>query len=122
MDLVLDDEINKTEQKTLTSDGWLSKLLEAIREDLLSPPELESLLDDPMRFILDYTKDDAISTQIQYNVIRSFFFSIIETKERKQNTQKVLADFALTTLEDSLKDTSNISAVDLSQIFKNLKD
>ena len=121
MGLILDKEINENELETLSPDEWLIKLTEAIREDLLTAPETEALIDDPMGFIVGYTKDIDTAAQIYDQIVRSFFFSMMETKERSKNTQKVLADFALEILDTKLNTTTGISAVDLSHIYKNLK-
>ena len=119
--LVLEKGIGETEKIVLDAEGWLKKLIEAIQEDLLSPEQIKALLDDPQLFLTEYTEWPVLGIELHKRIVQMFFASMIEMKERKQNTQKVLKETALNHLDDKLADVDNISAVDMSQIFKNLR-
>ena len=121
MGLTLEKGISETETKELTVEEWYKKLIEAIQEDLFSQEELNDLFNDCWTFLVLWTNNHKTATEIQNAIVKSYFFSMIEAKERKKNKQKVLLDSALDTLEDKLGNTDDISAVEMSQIFKNLK-
>lgn len=120
--LILDKGINGTEIEELDAGKWLAKLIEAIREDLLSTEDIKALLDNPYDFLVEYTDSKSIAYEVHNRIVQLFFVQMMEMKERKKNKRKVLIDLALDKLDDKLTDTDSISAVDWSQIYKNLKD
>ena len=122
MDNILElcDGISTTIQKPETAIEWYEQLLEAITEDLLTGEQKEQLLYDPMSFVITYTGDLEIATEIYETIVKSFFTSSLQTLEKTRDRQQVINDAALDALDESLK-YGDISPVDLSIIFKNTK-
>ncbi len=120
--LILDRDINGADIKELDAGQWLEKLIEAIKEDLLSPEQAADLLNHPSAFLKEYADSQLLGNQIYNRIVTMFFAQMFEMKERKKNKQKTLKDFVLNTLETKLTDTDSISPVDMSHIYKNLKD
>jgi hypothetical protein len=116
--LELDSGISETLQKPETALEWYSQLLEAITEDLLTLDQVEALAIDPMTFLITYTGDLEIATEIYEIIVKSFFTSSLATQEKTKDRRQVINDAALSALDDALF-RGNISAVDLSIIYKN---
>jgi len=116
--LELDSGISETLQKPETAIEWYKQLLEAITEDLLTFDEVEGLTYDPMTFLITYTGDLEIATEIYEIIVKSFFTSSLATLEKTKDRRQVINDAALSALDDALA-IGNLSAVDLSFIYKN---
>ena len=121
-ELVLEKGINGNKPKELDSTEYLQKLIEAIKEDLLTPEQAADLINDPQRFLSSYANNGILGFKIYNRIVKMFFINMMEMKERKKNVQKTLADSVLGFLDEKLSDVGSISAVDMSQIYKNLKE
>ena len=116
--LELDSGISETLQKPETAIDWYTQLLEAITEDLLTFDQVEALTFDPMTFLITYTGDLEIATEIYEIIVKSFFTSSLATLEKTKDRRQVINDAALGALDAALA-IGNVSAVDLSIIYKN---
>lgn len=120
--LILGDNIEDEVKKPQNSVEWLESILESITEELFTQTQIDSLLDNPIKFIEDYTDDYGIASEIYNQIVSSYFTSTVMTKERSKDKREVLRKFALDRIDEMLLDnTGSISAVDLSIIYKNIK-
>jgi len=118
--LELDDGISETIQKPETAIEWFKQLQEQITEDILTFEQVEALKYDPMTFLITYTGDLETATEIYETIVKSYFSSSLETKEKTKDRRHVINEVSLNCLDDALR-FGNISAVDLSIIYKNTK-
>lgn len=121
MEIELDEGIEKRTVEPMDATGWFKQLQEAVHEGLLSSSEINRLLDDPLLFLVEYTNSTLIANTLHTKILRSFFVSALEMKEKREDVRTVLTKQSLDLInERMLRETDSISIVDLSIIYKNL--
>lgn len=118
--LELDSDILATVTRPETAKDWLTQLKEAITEGLLTEAQVDSLMLDPMDFLISYTSEIELATEIYQTIVKGYFISSLQSQEKAKDRRHVINEASLNALDSALS-FGNISAVDLSIIYKNTK-